>query len=166
MFCPFCNEQETKVIDSRLVADGSQIRRRRQCSECGERFTTYESAELVWPKVVKRDGTRQAFDDDKLRAGFFRALEKRPVSVDQVEAAIHQIGHQLRASGEREVSSNLVGELVMDQLKSLDAVAYVRFASVYRHFEDVSEFAQEVEKLQSVPRSHPARRSIDVERSS
>lgn len=153
MYCPFCNDPETKVIDSRLVAEGHQVRRRRQCTHCSERFTSYESAELTWPRVIKRDGTRQAFDEDKLRAGLQRALEKRPVSVDDIETLINNIGHALRTTGEREVPSLLVGELVMKQLRAVDAVAYVRFASVYRDFEDVSEFAKEIASLQAVPKT-------------
>ena len=147
MRCPFCSEQDTKVIDSRLVADGDQVRRRRECQACEERFTTFESAELVMPRIVKSDGTRTPFDDQKLRAGMLRALEKRPVSVESVEAAIHHIQARLRATGEREVKSRLVGELVMDELRKLDQVAYVRFASVYRQFQDLDEFRQEIERI-------------------
>ncbi len=147
MFCPFCNAQETKVIDSRLVAGGEQIRRRRQCIECSERYTTFEIAELVMPKVIKRDETREPFNEDKLTAGLARALEKRPVSTEDVEKAINRIKSELRATGEREVSSELIGELIMKALKKLDKVAYVRFASVYRSFEDVREFGEEIARL-------------------
>lgn len=148
MHCPFCGATETKVIDSRLVAEGNQIRRRRECITCEERFTTYETAELVMPKVVKQDGTRAPFDEGKLRSGILRALEKRPVSMEQIETAIERICFQLRATGEREVDSRIIGEKVMNALKELDKVAYVRFASVYRSFEDVSEFQDEINRLQ------------------
>lgn len=147
MFCPFCSAQETKVIDSRLVADGAQVRRRRECLECQERYTTFEIAELVMPRVVKRDGSREPFNEDKLRAGLQRALEKRPVSTEQVENCIVRIKSSLRATGEREIKSELVGSLIMDALKELDKVAYVRFASVYRSFEDIREFGEEIAKL-------------------
>ncbi|WP_212577706.1 transcriptional regulator NrdR, partial [Vibrio parahaemolyticus] len=122
---------DTKVIDSRLVADGHQVRRRRQCLACSERFTTFESAELVMPKVIKSNGNREPFDEDKMVGGIQRALEKRPVSADSIELAISMIKSQLRATGEREVPSEMIGNLVMDQLKELDKVAYIRFASVY-----------------------------------
>ncbi|HBL19693.1 MAG TPA: transcriptional regulator NrdR, partial [Alteromonas mediterranea] len=144
MFCPFCSEQETKVIDSRLVAEGQQVRRRRECMVCHERFTTFESAELVMPRVIKRDGSREPFNEDKLRAGLQRALEKRPVSTEKVEQCILSLKSQLRATGEREVSSELLGNLIMKALKELDKVAYVRFASVYRSFEDIREFGEEI----------------------
>ena len=147
MFCPFCNADDTKVIDSRLVANGGQVRRRRECTVCGERFTTYELAELVMPRVIKTDGSRQSFDEDKLRAGLQRALEKRPVSIEKIEVAISEIKHFLQVTGEREIPSKIIGEEVMRQLRELDAVAYVRFASVYRSFEDISEFQAELNKL-------------------
>ena len=147
MHCPFCNTDDTKVIDSRLVADGGQVRRRRECVECGERFTTYELAELVMPRVIKSDGSRELFNESKLRSGFQRALEKRPVSVDQIENALGQIKQLLRGLGEREVTSRLIGEAVMDKLQHLDEVAYVRFASVYRSFQDLSEFQAELNRL-------------------
>ncbi len=147
MFCPFCNEQETKVIDSRLVAEGHQIRRRRECLTCKERFTTFEIAELVLPRVIKRDGSREPFNEEKLRAGLQRALEKRPVSTESIEKAINDIKSGLRATGEREVESEFVGNIIMDNLKELDQVAYVRFASVYRSFEDIREFGEEIARL-------------------
>ena len=147
MFCPFCNADDTKVIDSRLVANGGQVRRRRECGACGERFTTYELAELVMPRVIKTDGTRQSFDEDKLRAGLQRALEKRPVSIEKIEVAISEIKHFLQVTGEREIPSKIIGEEVMRQLRELDAVAYVRFASVYRSFQDISEFQAELNRL-------------------
>ena len=147
MFCPFCNEQETKVIDSRLVAEGHQIRRRRECLTCKERFTTFEIAELVLPRVIKRDGSREPFNEEKLRAGLQRALEKRPVSTESIEKAINDIKSGLRATGEREVESEFVGNIIMDNLRELDQVAYVRFASVYRSFEDIREFGEEIARL-------------------
>jgi len=147
MYCPFCTATETKVIDSRLVADGHQIRRRRECMACSERFTTFETAELVMPRIIKRDGSREPFNEDKLRNGLMRALEKRPVSVDQAEQAINRIKSELRATGERELSSEILGSLMMDKLKELDKVAYVRFASVYRSFEDIREFGEEIARL-------------------
>lgn len=147
MYCPFCSEQDTKVIDSRLVADGDHVRRRRECLVCHERFTTFEMAELVMPRVVKRDGSREPFNEEKLRAGMLRALEKRPVGTEQVEKCISRIKSSLRATGERELSSEFVGNLIMDALKELDKVAYVRFASVYRSFEDIREFGEEIARL-------------------
>ena len=147
MHCPFCGANDTKVIDSRLVAEGDQVRRRRECLACGERFTTFETAELVLPRLIKQDGSRQPFDEEKLRAGMQRALEKRPVSVERLEAALARIKHKLRATGEREVKSLVVGELVMAELQKLDEVAYIRFASVYRRFQDLNEFREEIERL-------------------
>ncbi len=151
MHCPFCGAHDTKVIDSRLVAEGDQVRRRRECLACGERFTTFETAELVMPRLIKQDGSRQPFDEDKLRAGMQRALEKRPVSVERLEAAIGHIKHQLRATGEREIKSRVLGELVMAELQKLDEVAYIRFASVYRRFQDLNEFREEIERLAREP---------------
>ena len=147
MHCPFCAAEDTKVIDSRLVAGGDQVRRRRECITCGERFTTFESAELVMPRIVKRDGSREPFNEDKLRAGMLRALEKRPVGMDAIEASLNELKFALRLRGEREVAAQELGGLVMDALRALDDVAYVRFASVYRDFQDVSEFQQEIERL-------------------
>ncbi len=148
MHCPFCSAAETKVIDSRLVAGGDQVRRRRECLSCFERFTTYEVAELMMPKIIKHNGNREPFNEEKMRAGILRALEKRPVSVEEIEGAITGIKHSLQATGEREVKSRVVGELVMDALRELDQVAYVRFASVYRSFQDLAEFQAEITRLQ------------------
>ncbi len=147
MHCPFCGAVDTKVIDSRLVSDGNHVRRRRECITCEERFTTYESAELVMPRIIKSDGSREPFHEDKLRDGLQKALEKRPVSVELVEAAINRIKGELRAGGEREIPSVIVGEAVMKELRELDEVAFVRFASVYRSFKDLEEFRQEIERL-------------------
>ncbi len=149
MHCPFCGANDTKVVDSRLVAEGQQVRRRRECINCHERFTSYEVAELLMPRLIKADGMRQPFDEEKLRAGVQRALEKRPVGVEAIEAAINRIKLRLRATGEREVSSRLVGETVMAELRKLDQVAYVRFASVYRSFQDINEFKEEIDRLSS-----------------
>ena len=153
MFCPFCGADDTKVIDSRLVADGGQVRRRRECVSCRERFTTYEAAELVMPRVIKQNGSREPFDEDKLRAGLQRALEKRPVAGEAVENELAQIKNRLRATGERELDSRVLGELVMEALKRLDQVAYVRFASVYRSFEDLSEFRDAIASLEADPQT-------------
>ena len=148
MHCPFCNHEDTKVIDSRLAGEGQQVRRRRECEKCGERFTTFETAELVMPRIVKNDGTREPFDEAKLRMGLARALEKRPVSTEAMDAALVRIIHKLQVTGEREIKSRQLGEWVMEELRELDEVAYVRFASVYRRFQDVNEFREEIERLQ------------------
>jgi len=149
MRCPFCNAAETKVIDSRLANDGDSVRRRRECLNCSERFTTFETAELVMPRIVKSDLSIVPFDDQKLLNGFTKALEKRPVSMEIIEQAVYQIKSNLRATGDREVSSQRLGEWVMDELKKMDEVAYVRFASVYRSFQDIDEFRQEIERLEA-----------------
>ncbi|MEC8916163.1 MAG: transcriptional regulator NrdR [Pseudomonadota bacterium] len=151
MHCPFCGAHDTKVTDSRLVAEGDQVRRRRQCAGCGERFTTYETAELVMPRVVKSDGSRESFDEQKMRAGMALALEKRPVSVESFEAAVERIRQRLRARGDREVEARAVGEEVMEALQRLDHVAYIRFASVYRRFQDLDEFRAEIDRLSQEP---------------
>ena len=148
MHCPFCNADDTKVIDSRLVADGHQVRRRRECLVCHERFTTFEMAELVMPRVIKSNGVREPFNEDKLRNGIQRALEKRPVSTELIEQSINRIKSNLRATGEREIMTKIIGNLVMDELKLLDKVAYIRFASVYRSFEDIREFGEEIARLE------------------
>jgi transcriptional repressor NrdR len=148
MHCPFCNHEDTKVIDSRLAGEGQQVRRRRECEKCGERFTTFETAELVMPRIVKNDGTREPYDEHKLSSGMTRALEKRPVSTEDMEAALARVIHKLQVAGEREIKSRQLGEWVMEELKTLDEVAYVRFASVYRSFQDVNEFREEIERLQ------------------
>ncbi|MFB3105710.1 MAG: transcriptional regulator NrdR [Pseudomonadales bacterium] len=147
MHCPFCGADDTKVIDSRLVAEGDSVRRRRECQTCGERFTTFETAELVMPRIVKRDGSREPFNEDKLRNGLQKALEKRPVSIEEIESSLNRIVHRLRSTGERELPSIKVGEEVMGELRKMDHVAYVRFASVYMDFQDVSEFQDEIQKL-------------------
>ena len=148
MHCPFCQHEDTRVIDSRVSEDGSTIRRRRECEQCEERFNTFETAELKLPSLVKSDGRREGFDERKLRTGFERALQKRPVSGEQVDVAVRNVIHALRMTGEREIPSRRLGVLVMDELKKLDQVAYVRFASVYRRFEDVADFREEIERLE------------------
>lgn len=151
MHCPFCNKADTKVVDSRLVAEGGQVRRRRECQSCKERFTTFEAAELLMPRIIKQDGSREPFNEEKLRSGLLRALEKRPVSIEAIETAVNQLKQNLLAMGEREIKSRAIGEMVMGILRKLDGVAYVRFASVYRSFQDISEFKQEIEKLEGTP---------------
>lgn len=162
MYCPFCSHEETKVIDSRLAGDGRQVRRRRQCLDCNERFTTFETAELVMPRLIKSDNSRQPFDENKLRNSMIRALEKRPVPADEFEQAIGRLVHRLRTMGEREVPSRLVGELVMEELRNLDEVAYVRFASVYRSFQDVTEFQDEIRRLQEISSTAPGREQMSL----
>jgi transcriptional repressor NrdR len=159
MHCPFCPHEDTRVIDSRVAEDGSSIRRRRECPACGERFSTVEQVEWRLPAVIKSDGRREAFDERKLRAGFEKALQKRPVSAEQIDAAVLAVVNDLRKCGERELPSRRVGEYVMAQLKPLDQVAYVRFASVYRSFEDVQDFREEIERLE---RDLPAIQSLDL----
>ena len=162
MYCPFCAHEETKVIDSRLAGEGRQIRRRRQCLDCNERFTTFETAELVLPRLVKSDNSRQPFDESKLRNSMVRALEKRPVPSDAFEQAIGRLIHKLRTMGEREVPSRLIGEIVMEELRDLDEVAYVRFASVYRSFQDVTEFQDEIKRLQEISDASVAREQMSL----
>lgn len=148
MHCPFCQHTDTRVIDSRVSEDGVTIRRRRECEACGERFSTLETIELKLPAIIKSDGRRENFDARKLRAGFDRSLQKRPVSEEQIEAAVRAVVHQLRMTAERELASRRVGEFVMAELRKLDHVGYVRFASVYRSFEDVADFREVIEKLE------------------
>ncbi len=162
MRCPFCNAPDTKVIDSRPAGEGDQVRRRRECLECKGRFTTYERVELNMPKVVKSDGRTVPFDEMKVKLGMLRALEKRPVTPEQVEAAVGRITRRLMAPGEPEVASRYIGDLVMEELKALDQVAYVRFASVYRQFEDVQAFREEIERLENQPDPEARRRQLDL----
>jgi len=147
MHCPFCNAPDTKVVDSRLATEGSQVRRRRECLHCSERFTTYESAELSLPRVVKSDGNREKFDEGKIRRGLIKALEKRPVESDAIDNVISLMSKRLMSAGVREIPSSQLGEWLMEYLRELDQVAYVRFASVYRSFQDVNAFREEIEKL-------------------
>lgn len=148
MICPFCSAPDTRVVDSRLADEGKQVRRRRECSECSERFTTYEGAELNLPRIVKTDDSRETFNEDKLRSGFCKALEKRPVSMEQIDESISRIKQKLLSAGERELLARQIGDWVMDELKILDHVAYIRFASVYLSFEDVNAFREAIEKLE------------------
>jgi len=148
MFCPFCRHTDTRVVDSRLTEDGMQVRRRRECPACSSRFTTFETVEFKPPNIVKSDGRRESFDESKLRRGIDRALQKRPVSSESIELAVQAVMRDVRSVGEREMSSIKLGEWVMRELRRLDQVAYVRFASVYRRFEDVKEFREEIEKLE------------------
>jgi len=149
MQCPFCRVQDTKVIDSRLVGEGEEVRRRRECISCTERFTTYETIELSLPRLIKRDGSRVQFREEKLRAGILRALEKRPIQAERVDHAVNRLTHRLCAAGEAEIETSILGEWVMAELRALDEVAYVRFASVYRRFQDIHEFQKEINKLQN-----------------
>ncbi|MBR6360997.1 MAG: transcriptional regulator NrdR [Clostridia bacterium] len=149
MKCPFCSCEDSKVIDSRPTDEGERIRRRRECNSCGKRFTTYEIVETVPVIVVKKDHSRQVFDRDKLFRGMLKSCEKRPVSLDQLEKAVDNIELQLQSGLDREVSSEVIGELAMEQLRDLDEVAYVRFASVYRQFKDINTFMEELAKLLS-----------------
>ena len=162
MHCPFCGKQDTKVIDSRLASEGAQVRRRRECLDCNERFTTFESAELVMPRIIKSNNAREPFDEKKLISGMMRALEKRPVVSDAVDGAISRLQHRLRASGEREIPARQLGEWVMNELRELDEVAYVRFASVYRSFEDVNAFRVEIERLESQPKAEDRKDQISL----
>lgn len=148
MHCPFCQHDDTRVLDTRLVDDGASVRRRRECAACGERFSTFETVEIKLPAIVKSDGRREAFDERKLRTSFDRALQKRPVAQAAVDQAVQQVIRALRLGGERELPSLRVGEYVMAELKKLDQVAYVRYASVYRSFEDVQAFREEIERLE------------------
>jgi transcriptional repressor NrdR len=162
MYCPFCGKQDTKVIDSRLASEGAQVRRRRECLDCGERFTTFESPELVMPRIIKSNGGREPFVEEKMIAGMMRALEKRPVESERVDAAISRLQHRLRASGEREIPSRQLGEWVVNELRQLDQVAFVRFASVYRSFEDVKAFRDEIERLEKEPSEQEKKDQISL----
>ena len=149
MKCPFCSNSDTQVIDSRTSEEGDAIRRRRQCNECSKRFTTYERAELVLPSLVKKDGARVDFSRDKLRGSLMLALRKRPVPAEAIDQSITAIEEKLLLSAAREVDTKLLGELVMEQLRMLDTVAYIRFASVYKSFEDLQSFSEEIAQLTS-----------------
>ena len=148
MFCPFCNAEDTKVIDSRLVANGTQVRRRRECSSCKERYTSFEVVELAIPKVIKKGGERVPFDENKLRLGLQKAIEKRPISAEQLESIIAKVMLKLRSTGEREIDSLMIGSIAMELLVDLDIVAYIRFASVYWGFKDLQSFKEFINKLE------------------
>jgi transcriptional repressor NrdR len=162
MHCPFCTCADTKVIDSRLAGEGRQVRRRRECLECGERFTTFESPELVMPRVIKRDDRREPFDHSKLRSGVVSALQKRPVASEDIERLLERVTHRLQTVGEREVSSGFIGDLVIDELRDLDEIGYVRFASIYRSFQDVTEFQDEIQRLRSLSRARGDREQMSL----
>ena len=162
MRCPFCSHLDTKVVDSREVGEGDQIRRRRECIDCKGRYTTYETIELNLPRIIKSDSRRESFDEEKLRAGILRAVEKCPVEMEKVEKAISNIKNNLRAIGEREIKSIKIGNWVMEELKELDKVAYVRFASVYRSFEDVRSFLEEIERLEDELPPELKRNQLDL----
>ena len=162
MWCPFCNHTDTRVVDSRLTSDGFQIRRRRECAECGARFNTYETPALKAPNVIKSDGSREAFNEDKLRGGIVKALEKRPVETQEVERAIRKLVRLVRTLEESEISSQQIGDWVASELSRLDQVAYVRFASVYRRFEDVQAFREEIERLERLNPGAIDRRQIPL----
>ena len=162
MYCPFCGDQETKVVDSRLTGDGYQIRRRRECTGCAERFTTFESAEFVLPKLVKTDESREPFDEAKLRSGILKATEKRPISSEAIEELISRVIRKVQKMGEREIQSRLLGEIVIDELREIDEIAFVRYASVYRRFQDVEEFEKEIESLRDATPMEKKRTQISI----
>ena len=162
MWCPLCNHEITRVVDSRLTRDGMQIRRRRQCEKCGSRFNTYETPEIKAPRIIKADGTREAFSEDKLRTGMLRALEKRPVETREVERAIRALLRQISTAEDSEIPSSLLGEWVMRELIKLDQVAYVRFASVYKRFEDVQAFRDVIEGLEQNAIGEDDKRQISL----
>ena len=162
MKCPYCEENQDKVIDSRPAEDGAAIRRRRECLACGARFTTYEKVEQPSLIIVKKDGTRELFDRDKVMSGIVKACMKRPVSSEQMEALVREVEERCRNTLEREVSSKQVGEWVMEGLKALDDVAYVRFASVYRQFKDVNEFMEELEDLLALHKEQGGQKAEDT----
>ena len=162
MYCPFCGHQETKVVDSRLAGDGYQTRRRRECMECSERFTTYESAELLLPKLIKRDESREPFNESKLRSGILVATEKRPISSESIEELISRISRKVQKLGEREIQSRILGEIVMLELREIDEIAFVRYASVYRRFQDIEEFEKEIESLRDTPSAADSRSQISI----
>ena len=162
MYCPFCGHQETKVVDSRLAGDGYQTRRRRECIECSERFTTFESAELVLPKLIKRDESREPFNESKLRSGILVATEKRPISIEIIEELISRIIRKVQKLGEREIQSRTLGEIVMLELREIDEIAFVRYASVYRRFQDIEEFEKEIESLRDTPSASDSRSQISI----
>ncbi|MGB0721936.1 MAG: transcriptional regulator NrdR [Gammaproteobacteria bacterium] len=160
MRCPYCGAQDTKVIDSRLANDGDQVRRRRECKQCVARFTTFETVEVVMPRIIKADDRREPFDESKLHKGMLLALHKRPVSSDQIDAAVNRIVRQISGYGEKEIESRRIGEWMMYELRALDPVAYVRFASVYRSFQDVNAFREEIERLEQTPPSDDGQMSL------
>ena len=162
MKCPFCGTPDTRVVDSRLASESAQVRRRRECVSCEARFTTYESPMLSMPMVIKSDGSRDAFDEQRLRSGMMRALEKRPVSAERIEDAVNHIKRQLAGLDSREVSSREIGEMVMHELQRVDQVAYIRFASVYLSFEDIQAFEEIIYRLASEPTPEEHQRQVPL----
>lgn len=162
MYCPFCKAEDTRVVDSRMAEDGAQVRRRRECEKCGARFTTFEKAQLQMPQIMKRDGTPEPYDEQKLRKGLARALYKRPVTPEQLDHLIENIERKLRTTSERQVPSHRLGELVMLELRDLDQVAYVRFASIYHQFKDATEFRDEVDRLLAFPSAEQRRSQLPL----
>jgi transcriptional repressor NrdR len=162
MQCPFCKAPDTRVIDSRLAEEGEQVRRRRECERCGQRFSTFEKAQLLMPGIAKRDKGVEPFKEDKLRRGIESACFKRPVTPEQIDHALDSVMRKLRVTGEREVPSRQVGEWVMEELHDLDHVAYVRFASIYRNFEDVNAFGEEIKRLQNMPTSEQRKSQLKL----
>ncbi|HKJ51221.1 MAG TPA: transcriptional regulator NrdR [Gammaproteobacteria bacterium] len=162
MKCPFCGTPDTRVVDSRLASESAQVRRRRECNACETRFTTYESPLLNMPMVIKNDGSRDTFDEQRLRAGMMRALEKRPVSAEQIEDAVNHIKRQLVGIEAREISSREIGAMVMHELRRVDQVAYLRFASVYLSFEDIAAFEEAIETLAGEPTPEMHRRQVPL----
>lgn len=162
MHCPFCKAEDTRVVDSRMAEDGTQVRRRRECEKCSSRFTTFEKAQLQMPMILKRDGNPEPFNEDKLRKGLDRALYKRPVAPEAVDHAVENITRKLRGSSERQVPSGRLGEWVMEELRDLDQVAYVRFASIYRQFQDANAFREEVERLLAFPTPEQRRSQLPL----
>ncbi|MGA0265439.1 MAG: transcriptional regulator NrdR [Lysobacterales bacterium] len=162
MWCPFCSHEDTRVVDSRLTRDGMQIRRRRECGKCSGRFNTFETAELKAPRIIKSDGMREAFSEQKLREGMLRALEKRPVETREVERSVRSLLREISSVEDAEIPSSLIGEWVMRELARLDRVAYIRFASVYQRFEDVQAFTELIERLEREDPSKVDRRQISL----
>lgn len=164
MYCPFCGHDDTRVVDSRLASEGDQVRRRRECTSCKERFSTYEVAVFNMPPVTKSTGEKQPFNEHKLRAGLMRATQKRPVDAKAIDSAVLQIQKRILKSGKTEVDSSVIGEYVMEELRTLDDVAYIRFASVYRDFNDIGEFIEAIERLENTPSSESRKRQIKLPR--
>lgn len=162
MHCPFCKADDTRVVDSRMAEDGAQVRRRRECEKCGSRFTTFEKAHLEMPQILKRDGNPEPFDEEKLHKGLDRALYKRPVAPEDLDHAMENIKKRLRGSSDRQVPSHRLGEWVMEELRDLDQVAYVRFASIYRQFQDANAFREEVERLLAFPTAEQRRSQLPL----
>ncbi|HUR39807.1 MAG TPA: transcriptional regulator NrdR [Verrucomicrobiae bacterium] len=162
MHCPFCKAEDTRVVDSRMAEDGAQVRRRRECERCSQRFTTFERAQLLLPHVIKREGNPEPFSEDKLRRGFESALFKRPVSAEQLDHAVDNVQRKAQACGEREIASRKIGDWVMEELRDMDHVAYVRFASIYRQFQDVNAFRDEIERLMAFPTAEQRKSQLSL----